>query len=325
MDDVRLYFYLNGDLTPEEQKEVEKWIADNPEHFARIRLIWENSKRTTQNEKPDLIKAWKNINPEKYSHSLTRTGPNNGHFRQLLKAAAILLLAIGLGTIGYNIHLKQNHSEWTSYTAKNEMNKEVMLPDGSKIWLNKESVLYYPMKFKKGIREVRLEGEAFFEVAHNENKPFVVRAGNTYTKVLGTSFNINACDTSKAITVTVVSGKVAFCNTKITGQQVILAKGEEGVYSAKGEKIFKQLNHNKNFIAWKTGMLIFNNSALPEVCNVLSHHFDTVIFIRQPQLLNQHLTARFQDKSLNEVLDALKMTFNIDCLHKEKGIELVAN
>ncbi len=325
MEDVELYFFLNGDLTPDKRKEVEKWIRNNPEHFDKIKRIWENSKANVKNKKPNLKSAWDIINPENNSTIASQAELKFTFHKKLQKIAAILIICIAVGSIGYFAINKINNTKWIEFASKNTKNVEVVLADGTKLWLNKESSVRYPKKFKSKTREIILKGEALFKVATDTNKPFLIHAGSIITRVLGTSFTINAIDTAKDITISVITGKVAFYNKNDEKQQVILTKGEKGTYTAKEKQITKSKNHDLNFMAWKTGILTFNNSSLPEVCKALNNYYDTLIFVRQPELVNQSWTARFQNKELHEILSILEITFGLTCKHNKQGIELIAN
>ncbi|MBN2347331.1 MAG: FecR domain-containing protein [Bacteroidales bacterium] len=325
MNDSKLYFYLNGDLTPNEQREVEVWIRNNPEHFEKIKRIWEHSNNKTKTAKPDLLTAWEKINPEKRVQVFNPTKLINGNLRKLLKFAAMVMLFISIGIVSYYTLIKTDSTAWIKFASGNEKNVELLLDDGSKIWLNAGAVISHPKKFNSHSRSIILNGEALFEVAKNKNKPFIIQAGNTITQVLGTSFTINANDTSNTITLTVIDGKVAFYNKTNTDQQVFLVKGEQGVYAAKEQQITKQKNKDRNFMAWKTSTLVFNNASLTEVCETLNRYYDTLVFIRQPELLQQQLTARFQNKTLPEILDVLEITCDLSCKTEKNGIELIAN
>ncbi len=324
MNDSLLYFYLNGELTVKERKEVEEWIARNPGRFKTIRLIWELSKSSSGDEKPDLISAWNRINPEKNPKPQINYALRSPHLKNLHRAAAILIVAIGLGISAYFVLMHTNTTKWIKYDAGTDKKGAISLSDGSIVWLNKGSTVRYPEKFNGPVRELFLNGEAYFEIAHNPDKPFLIHAGNTITRVLGTTFNINASDTTNRIVVTVLSGKVAFYTRNGIQHKVTLTKGDKGIYSPQEKILNKQINTDQNVLAWKSGTLIFSNVPLHEVCEELSMHYDTHIFVRQRGIAGQYLTARFQDKSVDEILDILELTFEISCHRDKDGIELVA-
>ena len=132
--------------------------------------------------------------------------------------------------------------------------KNIELPDGSLVWLNKNSVLKYPETFAGNDRVVTLEGEGFFEVVHDLDRPFMVQAGQTSTRVLGTSFNIRNYLKENIVEVAVASGKVSF-TSKSDGKEkaISLEENEVGSYSKSEDSIVKGQLENRSLFAWKTG------------------------------------------------------------------------
>lgn len=303
MDDLAIYLYLNDDTPPEEQKEAELWIRNNPEQYEKIRIIWENSQIKNKPE-PDIQLAWQKISAKrnKSKRIIFKSG-----IRNLKRIAAILIMGVTISMAGDLIIKLQRKSQIIEYSAFVN-SEEVRLPDGSSVWLKKGSTIRYSKKFNEDIREVRMQGEAFFAVSHDKARPFIVYAGNTETNGLGTSFNVTATDTSEKITVNVVTGKVAFSHDK---EHVILTKDEQGVFSVSGNKLTKKCIDNVNFLSWKTGKIEFKNTSLPDVCEVLGNHFDTNIFVDDPILYNKQLTARFQGKSIDEILQVIELTLDV--------------
>lgn len=155
---------------------------------------------------------------------------------------------------------------------------EVILPDGTKVWLNAASVLRYPVAFSRTGRKVRVEGEAYFEVAADAARPFVVDvAGETEIQVLGTSFNINAYPDEKAHRTTLLQGRV---RVKAAGGEGILVPGQEAVTDGR-----LTIHPNANLaqaVAWKNGVFDFENASLETVMRQLSRWYDVeVIYEKQ--------------------------------------------
>lgn len=138
------------------------------------------------------------------------------------------------------------------------------LSDGTKVSLNANSTLKYPKHFSADKREVSLEGEAFFEVAHDKSRPFSVRAGSTKTTVLGTKFNVSAYNTQKNVAVALVEGRVAF-EAGNRNQQLILKPAEMAAYDGKTAKISRQLFNPAEVTAWTTGMMVFNHASFADI------------------------------------------------------------
>jgi transmembrane sensor len=149
---------------------------------------------------------------------------------------------------------------------------QVILPDGTKVWLNAASSLKYPTLFKGGQRTVELTGEAYFEVTKNAAMPFYVKANNMQVKVLGTHFNIMAYDNEPAIKTTLLEGSVQLSsgfvnNTLKPGQQGMLKNGRITVSDVDAD----------HAIAWKKGYFEFNRSGIHEIMNQLARWYDIEI------------------------------------------------
>ncbi len=323
MNDETLFLFLNNELSTKENEIVEAWIEKNPEHFEKLKLIWENSSIDQAAIKPDMENMWDKISSEIDSSEKNRKTLKAPRFKTLFKYAAIFML--GLGISGYIAYQRINHIEWIEYISNNNNLEDILLPDGSTVALNKASTLFYKKQFLADTREVKLIGEAFFQVKRNPNKPLIVNVNDAVVKVLGTSFNIDATDSLGHILVTVNSGRVMFHQKADTSNCVYLLKGDRGVFSSYEQTIIKSENEDENYLAWKTGILLFKNNTLPEVCEVLNKYYDTNIIIDQPDLVEKQLTARYDNLPLSEVLELLHLALDIQYIKKDDSIRLGVN
>ncbi len=194
--------------------------------------------------------------------------------------------------------------------------KELILADGSRVWLNSGSSLYYPVKFRKKSRAVRLEGEGFFEVAHNKNKPFLVIAGDetsgdeAVVEVLGTSFNLRTDPKSKKIFLHVSEGRVAFYPKGGKKKGSILEKEEQADYE-KGS-ITQRTSIDLNFLSWKTRTLEFENTPLSDVVDQLGRHFQKDIRVTGKGLDTLTLTGTYIEQSMQDVLEEISIVLDIE-------------
>lgn len=323
MNEETLYLYLNNELSKEEQQLVEEWIRNNPGEYKKLKIIWEKSAIDNSSVKPDMKGMWGNIISEIENSEDNKQYRKISIYKSILKYAAIFILCFGIS--GYFVYKKINHIEWVEYASNNNSANDILLPDGSTITLNKVSTLFYKKQFLSADREVKLNGEAFFQVKRNPKKPFIINVNNTVVKVLGTSFNIDASDTSGNVTVSVKSGKVMFYEKGDTSNVVYLLKGDMGIFTPHEQKITKTGIPNENYLAWKTGILLFKDNDLQEVCEVLNEYYDTNIIADYPALKEKKLTARYQNKSLTEVLDLLSLALDLKYIQKGDNIYLIAN
>ncbi|SOD15327.1 FecR family protein [Pedobacter xixiisoli] len=182
--------------------------------------------------------------------------------------------------------------------------KIITLGDGSVITLNNDSRIKYPKVFSDTLREVYLEGEAFFDVAKNKYKPFVVKTGKLSIKVLGTSFNIKHYSADQNINVVVATGKVG---VKAAGQHQtwLLTPGHQLLYDKLNASAVQNLVDPADYIAWQRSELIFKDERLEDICKRLERWYDVKITIRNAQLKNKRISLKQKNESLSTVLKML--------------------
>ena len=236
----------------------------------------------------------------------------------LMRIAAALVVAGMLAVTGYEMvyHLGTS-TEMIDLRASNGVVRTYTLPDGSMVSLNSDTHLQYPEQFGEQTREVTIEGEAFFEVTPNPQKPFIIRAGKAQIKVLGTSFNVRAYSDAKLMEVIVKTGKVQVLNTQTETEQpneLILTPGEKGTLVHQSNALLKSINENPNYIAWKTHDLVFRATSLDEVITDLENVYKVTIRLQNPELGKQLLTAHFNNYSLEFILEVIETTFGMETL-----------
>lgn len=172
----------------------------------------------------------------------------------------------------------------------------LVLSDGTKVWLNAESELKYPVAFGKDRREVSIAGEAYFEVSRDTNRPFIVRARAGNIRVLGTEFNIRAYRDEERLVTTLVEGKVA-CSLPQGEKTVFLQPDEQVVIDKNGIGQVLKVK-SRLYVGWKDGLFVFENERLEEILNQLSRWYDIEIFYTDVRLKDLHFSgdlSRFKD------------------------------
>jgi ferric-dicitrate binding protein FerR (iron transport regulator) len=188
--------------------------------------------------------------------------------------------------------------------AANGQTVNFTLADGTKIWLNAGSKLTYPETFRGEKREIKLEGEAFLDVAHDPAKAFIVHTGQVSTQVLGTSFNIKAYANERFIKVDVLSGKVGVVTPagKMKSTTTFLTPAEEVVFNKDGLSVTKNKQVDVSALSsWKDGELVFKNMALTEVLNTINRHFNVTVKA-DVNLVRCSITANFTNVSLENIM-----------------------
>lgn len=180
----------------------------------------------------------------------------------------------------------------------------LVLADGTQVWVNAESRLEYPAVFNGSRREVKITGEAYFEVAQNAKQSFIVKANEMEVKVLGTSFNINTYDYQ--IHATLSTGKVS---ATVSNTAVILLPGEQAVYTAAASGITKRKVDPRVYTAWKDGDIYFEEASLKEIVHSLEREYDYTIHFDDPTLERLHFTLDMRKTgALQDILDNIAST-----------------
>lgn len=227
-------------------------------------------------------------------------------FRRIasLSVAAVLVMGLAIGFLFRDEILDQliTYPQVVATTAGTEHQK-VTLPDGSVVTLNAGTKLSYPEQFKQKIREVTLlEGEAYFEVKHDDEKPFQVKAGKTLTHVLGTAFNISSYSWLQTIKITVATGKVAVNNE-------MLLPNEQLVYHKNSEKLQKKVLLATDVTSWMQGGLAFSDESFKTVAAILERKYNVSIKFANHEMEDFHFTANYGvTDGLFVILDDLTMT-----------------
>lgn len=233
-------------------------------------------------------------------------------WREFAKYAAIIILSITVGGAAFWAFNTINTPlpEYASITAPNGQISNVTLFDGTNIWLNAGSTLKYNQSFNQNNREVFLEGEAFFEVTKNKNSPFVVNAGNTQIKVLGTVFNVKAYSTEPKIETVLVEGKVQFV---ANGKSTVLKPGEHLLFSEKTGRLTKSEVNTSEFTAWKGGKIYYNNETLVDLTLQLERWYEVKFQFNNEHIKNYRFTGVInKDKTLEYTLNIITEINKVD-------------
>ena len=220
---------------------------------------------------------------------------------------------------------KQNHSGNSSTLEYNTIiiprggEYQLILSDGSRVWLNSDTRLRYPVSFIGEKREVYLEGEAYFEVSHSD-KPFEVHGGGQCVRVLGTSFNVMAYGDESKVQTTLVSGSVRVVLDQ-SDKTVLLTPGHQAEMDKNSGKITMREVNVENYIGWKDKLFMFDEEDMVTIMNKLARWYDVDIIIETPELKEKVFYGVIRKyENISTILDMLKKTQNIDYLIEGKKI-----
>lgn len=283
----------------EEELIVLEWIKSNPEEYLSLKVLWADSHVATHQQLFSSDKAWTKVSGQIGAREDAVLPAVKVRTHSYWMSAAAVLVIMSAALFFYTT------SPVTVSTQMAEI-KNITLSDGSMVTLNENSKVSYPRYFISK-RNIELEGEAFFEVKHEAERPFVVQTKQLVVNVLGTSFLVNSAKNKPFVNVK--SGKVAVKN-KLTEDHLVLIAGQgAGLLSGTLQK--KQLN-NENYLAWKTKELAFTDNPLKEVFTTLENYYHVKITTDHTDPLNCKVTTRFKNETLEGVLKELKLLFGFN-------------
>ncbi len=293
---------IEGTISGEEKAELDAWKLQNPEAFHDFESIFHGTSSREDISSFDPQDSWKELQ----TMIKIEENPSNKTIRLfpwIARVAAAIILVIGITYLFY--HFPSNNPDslvlQTMIQTDKSNQKVVELPDGTTVWLNRNSELLYPEVFEGGTRTIYLKGEAFFEVTPDKNKPFIIFSGSTKTTVLGTSFNLRAYSKEDEIRLTVVTGKVAFTLAD-NNDGVIVTPGNMAVMADKSKLFESGINSDLNFLSWKTNQLTFDENRLGDLIKQLERHFDVAIAIEDDATSQCTFTGNFVGTNLENAL-----------------------
>ncbi|MEN0056946.1 MAG: FecR domain-containing protein [Mucilaginibacter sp.] len=315
MDDDLLVKYIAGEASRAERLFVDDWIAASEANralYEQFKLIWDQSPQTVRNiNKEDAYIRLQNRlnNPASLrQQSLVKTTPTS---YWIGLAASVILISTVLW-LTFN-HFYDNGSVSFIKINSNAKVRAQTLPDGSEITLNAHSTIVYPKRFTNNFRPVSLQGEAFFKVAPDKTKPFIIKVNDVTVTVVGTSFNIKSRNGKTEVIVE--TGIVKVNEHK---NSVELSPGEKATVM-KGA-LSKEQNKGKLYNYYLTRQLVCDKTPLAEVVQTLNELYGAHVVIANKSLESLPITTTFQGQSLDEIVSVIGDTFKIRVERKNQQI-----
>jgi ferric-dicitrate binding protein FerR (iron transport regulator) len=207
-------------------------------------------------------------------------------------------------------------------TTKNRERVTVKLMDGSEVYLNANSRLEVPQQFSDTLRAVQLEGQAYFVVARQPFRPFLVKSGKTMTQVLGTEFDVRTRENK--VRVVVKTGKVKLFSEG-SSHSVELQKGEMSIASANGIIALPKKVDVQKYIGWREGKLIFDRTPLLSVMEELEQQFGLPFVLKDRELAKRRFTGTFTTDSLKEILSTLALALDVQIKQQKDSVLVTRN
>ena len=261
----------------------------------------------------DSRKAFEQVERQIQKQSTTITFLN-----RLTRIAAVLFIPLLVASVWLFYRQLKEPAPHMNYamqeiTSPSGIRSQIVLPDGSNVWLNAESTIKFKIPFDVSTRDVSLIGEAYFEVKKNPDVPFVVQSGKVQVKVLGTKFNCKAFTEENNIEVVLAEGKVSF-NTEGGTQdsEKVMKPGDRAVFDKTTNQTKITNEKIDKYIAWHSGKMVFDETPMPEVATQLERWYGIKVIIEDPTINKYRITTTFENESLHQVLELLRLSSPID-------------
>lgn len=250
-------------------------------------------------------------------------------YRQLLyrvaRVASILVIGLIAGYLLDSVKRWASPVYYTSVVAPKGSVSEMFMPDGTHVFMNSGSEIKYSIEGVHGMREIFLDGEAFFQVAKMNGKSFLVHTPFYDVRVTGTTFNVKAYSGDQEAATTLVEGSVLIIpseNLKLA-RDVEMKPGEQLIYNSRAKKISIREVNTDLFTAWKNNKMIFVNMSMKELKVLLERKFGVEIEISDPRILQYHFDGTFRSETIFEILDIIKRTLPIQ--YRVEGQKIIIN
>ena len=313
--------YLEGRAIEAEQAKLLVWFRNKKNRivFNGYSLEWKNS--LDENQFPGgSEESWNQIQAQLLQKSY------NGwqscrKMNQFFRIAAIFFFVISIGSLAYFFANQEESLPefYTSVMAENGQISKVELPDGSLVWLNSGSEITYSNFFASNNRNIKLVGEAYFQVTKNEDIPLVVNSGDLQVKVLGTQFNVAAYPDASHIDVVLEEGSVELLNREVESFSYILKPGERAIFDKYDRKLVLSNVNTSKFTSWKEGIINIYDQSLEELTKRLETRYNQE-FEFDDDVKNFHYTFTIKNESLDEIIKLMKKITPIKATQKQDTI-----
>lgn len=313
MEEILIKHILN-EASEEEQALVRSWLAEDSTHrqrYEQLLLIWRESKKLESQSKVDTNDAWKRLQSRIQANQNATASVKTYRLKRIMvwRAAASVLLLIGLGIGAYYFSISRK----ITIVSDNVVVTDT-LPDHSVITLNKNSSISYRRSFNKRNREVVLNGEAFFNVVHNEDIPFKVAVNNIEISDVGTSFNIRSDKGNTEIIVT--SGEVLI---KYKGRTARVLPDQK-INISKGSAMLRvEANNDELYQYYRTRQFVCYNTPLYRLVEALNNSYNAQIKIQGAKVAQLKITAEFDNEPLDNILRVVVTTLGLQIVKQENG------
>jgi ferric-dicitrate binding protein FerR (iron transport regulator) len=298
---------LNLEADAGQLKQIQNWLdssADNRLILEEITNTWSLTGSLPEYYQPDMARNWDQL-VRKIRYRSNRPNSIRPVFKFMAAAAiAVMVFLAGL-TSGELFRSKEKGETFSKVISPKGNKTRVVLPDGSLVWLNSGSELWYSTNYTSEHREVWMKGECYFQVEKDPVHPLLVHGSNVQLKVFGTTFNLREDEGRDLTDVTLLTGKVSVYNTK-NEEIAALAPGQELLYQ-NGTGRIQQAENSEALTSWINNILIFKNQPFEEVIRYLNGWYGVDIHLDRTLYYRHNYTFKIKTESLREVLELISI------------------
>lgn len=310
---------LAGEATEQEQQQLQAWLAAsaaNQAYFNNLKIIFDKAAGNDVKVEFDTDAAWNKVRERVGKGKVVSLHKRTEQTSIWVRIAAGI--AIFSGVIYFlNNPFVQSNQQMAVVSA--DSTRQDTLPDGSTAFLNKKSELAYSYDAKAKSRKVKLKGEAYFSVKHDEENPFVIEAEDILVRDIGTEFNLKAYPEKDTIEILVTEGEVQFYTLYDSGLN--LKAGQRAIYSKRNKMFYRIEKPDTNILAYKTKVFSFNNTDLKSVVELLNEVYNSKIVLANKKLFDCRLTANYKEDNPAIIAEVIAETMNLTLTRR--GEELI--
>lgn len=315
IEEELLVRFITGETNASESEKVSVWIGlseENERRFNQIRKVWEATEEPAKGPAAavDVDLAWNSLK-SRIAEAQEIEARHQGKSRSLYYYISRIAAVFFIGILLYFVYQYQIAEVKTiELSAADTTSTGNRLPDGTLIALNANTTIEYPEKFDEDRRKVKLQGEAYFDVAPDSSKPFVIEAREATITVLGTAFNVKAHEQDMAVEVLVEEGIVRLANPDNT-EHVDLHVGEKGLYIRENQEVKKETDLDPESLYWLNKTLLFRDTKLSTVFETLERLYEVNIRAENDTILNCTLTAKFRNEDVDHIISHIATIYDL--------------
>lgn len=318
--------YLGGEMSESEELAFEKETAVNDEAKIKIEKMkkqWSSIGGYKEPGNPDTGKAWNKLHARLNSENLIPMPVmplRSSWLSNMLKVSAVIIVLFGIGAVIFTSINPKSKVEMVQLNTTNEANTLIKtLNDGSVIYIAQNSSFSFPKEFENKSRNVELKGEAFFDIAPNPDKPFIIETDEAFIQVLGTAFNV-ITENGKNFELCVDRGKVKVTLKKDPSHSTLVTAGEKVTTI---ENNLVKTKHEINLVnAWYRERMHFKDEKLSNIISVLNRNFNTTFAVAEKETGNRKLTVTFNHETVPTMTELICVTLNLKSQTKNGSVLL---